>query len=217
MTTLRKGKFCIDDSQVFPGYTAGRTWTGWACPYFDYETALKVAATFCGKHVESEDQFSKPVREDEWTFSKEKDAFVINCDQYDDVDIIKGHDAVCGAGTLGEERVHVYALGNGCWCWDEDDEELPCLLVRIDFTPDPGESIYEYPFREHVAPKHEQITQPKTDIQIVRQNTYEGMLESLPAYAGRRGARYQIKVLAENLTEDQILHLIGSGQACLKK
>jgi len=217
MLKLREGKFCIDDSQVFPGYTAGRSWNCWACPYFTYEEGMRVMQCFGGKHVESEEQLSKKVEDTEWTFSKEKDAFIINCDQCDEVDTIVGQDAVCGKGTLGEETVHVYALGNGSWCWDEDDTDLPCLLVRIDFTPDPGESIYDYPFKESKASPQEQITQPTTDIRVVRQDAYEGMLGNLPAYSGRRGARYQIKVLAENLTEDQILHLIGSGQACLKK
>lgn len=212
MLTLRKGKFSIDASTPFPGYTAGQTWNGWARPYFNYEEGLKLMQCFGGKHVESEEQLSTKVEDTEWTFSKEKDAFVINCDQYDEVDTITGQDATCDGQT-----VHVYALGNGCWVWDEEDVDLPCHLVRIDFFPDPGESIYDYPFKEHKAPLQEQITQLLTDIKVVKINNYESAIESLPAYAGRRGARYQIKILAENLTEDQIIHLAGSCHECLKK
>jgi hypothetical protein len=94
---------------------------------------------------------------------------------------------------------------------------------RVEFThPKTGEVIsgiispYTYPFPDHKASKQEQIKTPRREIKVVTLNDYESAVASLPGYAGRRGAIYDLKVLANNLTQNEMILLTGSVQACLK-
>lgn len=37
------GVFTIDNTELYEGYTDGRTWNGWEMPWFKLDIALKVA------------------------------------------------------------------------------------------------------------------------------------------------------------------------------
>jgi hypothetical protein len=79
---LKESVFYLDimEKKKYNGYTTGETWNGWACPYFKFEEAEKIAedqdllnqissgdARHEAKYVEDEDQFSfyEPYN-DEW-------------------------------------------------------------------------------------------------------------------------------------------------------
>ena len=80
--TMRASMFYLDalDGKEYRGYTTGETWNGWACPYFTFEEAKRIAENqeilnqivsddekYEGKYIESEDKFSfyEPYN-DEW-------------------------------------------------------------------------------------------------------------------------------------------------------
>ena len=79
---LRKSSFYLDilPERQYNGFTFGETWNGWACPYFIFEEAKRIAKDqeilnemvaddekYEGKYIGSEDKFSfyEPYN-DEW-------------------------------------------------------------------------------------------------------------------------------------------------------
>jgi hypothetical protein len=213
--SVRAGNFSIDDSPVYPGYTGGDIWNGWATPLFTREQAVEVLTQFNGPAMDPDDFINNHDNtNNSWTYDPATDSFRIYDYNYADsngdggIMEAQGEDCIL---TGSSEQIRLYDVTSG-YCWDERDEDLPRLLVEITFTPDPGESIYKYAFKNMKAPKSEQITKIRREIKVIPLNDWESALASLPAYAGRRGARYQYKILAENMTNDEILILSGSCQ-----
>lgn len=89
---------CMDAN--IEGLTYGYTWNGWACPYFTYENALKLAELMPDFRM---------------TYNQETDSFIANSDdQYQDNEeffskVIDG--------------VKYYGIGNCSWCWFEFDNK----------------------------------------------------------------------------------------------
>lgn len=107
--------FTFDDGVVHAGYHRGDEWNGWACPFFDKETAEAVC-----KSVTENDA-------GEWKYNQETDAFSIlfndtRCDEEDDCwDHFEGVDVL----VVGGEIKHLYSIGGWSWVWDivgDDDE-----------------------------------------------------------------------------------------------
>jgi hypothetical protein len=98
--SMRKGEFSIELGCVFPGYTTGQTWNGWAIPYFEYLQALMILEMVCANgegqfvYVESEDCF---LLDDGWG------------------DLIEIHSRIILAEGI---KVKVYDFNLG-WVWDE--------------------------------------------------------------------------------------------------
>jgi hypothetical protein len=85
---------------AFPAYLNGERWNGWAMPYFTKETALDML-TASGNT---------------FRFDDARDAFIIS-----EPEAYDGEDYVIEAEQIdvNGERVKVYAVGAGCWVWDE--------------------------------------------------------------------------------------------------
>jgi hypothetical protein len=116
----RKANFQIDDGEEFAGFTRGESWNGWACPYFVFEVATKVANQY------------NDGKESRWEYSREKDAFLFfdasdevyakeDGDEYEPY-TCEGMDIVCDGKTY-----HVYDIGCGAWVWDEVEKPLTCM------------------------------------------------------------------------------------------
>jgi hypothetical protein len=100
---MQATRFIIDTfgNEIFDGFTLGETWNGWACPYFTLEQAHRVVEAHRAQggkawYDETQDLFVFGFREDE------VDAFP--------VEMVEGH--------------KLYAIGAGCWIWEEAVEEV---------------------------------------------------------------------------------------------
>jgi len=217
--TVRPGKFSIEDSHVFEGYTDGHTWNGFATPSFTKEQAFLVLAEFFGARFTPED-FAKPETrrasgDNCWTYDEKAGVFRVYS-KNDETNETGGPEygvfEIAGeiCNLADGKPVRLYDITSG-YCWDEEEAGLPSMLVQIDFTPDPGESIYDYPFKDQKVQKDQMITTAYREFKVMVLNEYEQAIRNLPAYCGRREARYQIKVLAENMTSAEIRTL---GRSC---
>lgn len=198
---VRPGKFEIEGSPLFEGFTAGQTWNGWACPYFTLDNAKKVMAEFGGEEIPADQPFKKDA--DQWYYDSKKDAFRVNCDQYNDPYEMPGEDVEHNGQTI-----RVYAIGNGCWVWDEDKTGLKRMLVMVTMTPGAVDPSFKEPYPGWPAPAP--LTVPVRDIMVFTIDQYEHAQENLPTFAGRRKAGYTLTVLADNLTNEEIEKLSDS-------
>jgi len=106
---IRKANFAIadDGSKTYEGYTFGRTWNGWECPYFTKEIALEMM-----KEFDNEDQ---PAHYDEDT---DTFVYVMDADDPDNMtDYYKGEDH-----DYNGETIHLYGIGVMGWIWDEIED-----------------------------------------------------------------------------------------------
>lgn len=88
----------------YPGYTDGYRWNGWAMPYFDFETALRVAADTTSDE--------SPVR-----YDAERDAFVYeSADWPDEPEIFEATTI-----EVDGKPIKVYGIGAGSWTWDQQE------------------------------------------------------------------------------------------------
>lgn len=107
---IKKTSFQIDDGPAFEGYTFGRHWNGWDCPYFTKETGLEIAKW--GSTTEEGYEYFEIVFDEETdTFyaKTEKDQKFKDCEEF-----WKGEDLITNLGPL-----HVYSIGSWSWIWDE--------------------------------------------------------------------------------------------------
>ncbi len=107
---MRKSVFAIcDDHNAYIGYTSGRTWNGWATPYFTLEEAKKIQAEWNGM-----------------TYDEDKDEFRI---KYEDDDsepyIWEGEDIQTEDGIK-----HLYGIGAYSHIWDELDDDQKQYLAQ---------------------------------------------------------------------------------------
>ena len=97
---MKKSLFNIDGfDAIFEGYTSGRHWNGWACPYFTKEVAesiMKVNNKIAGEDC----PMSYDAKTD--TFSRYYDE--------DSNDEFQGEDI---------NGMHLYPIGTCCWIWDD--------------------------------------------------------------------------------------------------
>lgn len=94
---------CLDEDVVFDAYTDGGTWNGFAVPYFDQASALKIAIAF-----EREEGFPRLL------YNPVTDAFVAH-----DCEGDEGPPESFSARTIrvGDADVKVYGIGAGSWTW----------------------------------------------------------------------------------------------------
>lgn len=107
---LRKSFFAIDSEgePLFQGYTDGRTWNGWAHPYFTKEVGILIVKHFL------ELGYSAWYDEKEDAFNFVLDGSVNNTE---DIDSFSGKDFI-----MNGETIRLYPIGSGCWVWSEFDE-----------------------------------------------------------------------------------------------
>ena len=100
---MEKTVFTIGNyNDAYIGFTAGRTWNGWACPYFCYDEAIRIMHGF-NECAES------PMYYDEAT-----DSFCVK-DEEGFSEIYKGIDIATPDGIK-----HLYPIGYCCWVWDRE-------------------------------------------------------------------------------------------------
>jgi len=101
--------FTIEDGPVVEGYTYGGHWNGWAVPCFNKVQADELASAYKGRYLPDKDAYQ---------FSG--DGYPLTKDTKDeDTDIFPGEDIIID----GKPTLHVYPIGAGCWCWDEEAEQ----------------------------------------------------------------------------------------------
>lgn len=111
---MRKSVFAIDASpNAYIGYTSGRTWNGWATPYFPLEEAQRLQAEF------SEGANSPML------YDVTKDAFVLKYEDDDEPYIWKGEDIQTVDGIK-----HLYGIGAYSHIWDELDDGIKRSLAQ---------------------------------------------------------------------------------------
>lgn len=111
---MRKSAFAIDASpHAYIGYTSGRTWNGWATPYFTYEEAQKLQAEF------SEGAGSPML------YDVAKDEFRLKYEDDDEPYIWKGEDIQTVDGIK-----HLYGIGAYSHIWDELDKDIIRSLAQ---------------------------------------------------------------------------------------
>lgn len=97
----------LPEGVTLPAYSTGLRWNGWSMPSFTFEAAMQVIA-----HMPS-------VRYDPQT-----DSFISRTEDYpeDECEESFGPSTI----SVNGEDIKVYALGTGCWTWeDEADTHSP--------------------------------------------------------------------------------------------
>ena len=138
MKTMRKTKFQIcDDERNYEGYTDGRLWNGWECPWFTKEVAEQIMRDLNRDGVETE-------------YDATTDSYIIQEEEWDLPGVFEGYDVETEDGIK-----HLYPIGAWCWIWDEvqeeylDDDEYVPSAENGDYSPSnpwdaPGMSIRDF-------------------------------------------------------------------------
>lgn len=120
---MHKAVFTIGEyPKAYIGYTSGRTWNGWATPYFELDEAKRVAEGF------------NECAEFPMQYDKVYDQFYILDTDTTDLETWKGEDIQTTDGTK-----HIYGIGAYSWVWDEaTDQDCKWLAEGIE------DFLYEY-------------------------------------------------------------------------
>lgn len=102
----KRAEFAFDVGPIFPGYTQGKDWNGWGCPFFTKKVADEIAAFFW-------------FEEGQMTYDAHLDAYLYkdgNLPDTDPYEVMLGVDVDTVDGIL-----HLYPIGSGSWCWNETE------------------------------------------------------------------------------------------------
>lgn len=99
---MKQSEFTLESlpGRTFKGFTNGESWNGWACPYFEFDTAVLI------KNAHNELGLLDAY------YDEEKDSFV-----FEFPDETENYKA---------EEINVrklYPIGNGSWIWEESEAE----------------------------------------------------------------------------------------------
>jgi len=105
---LRAGRFELDDSPVWEGFTYGETWNGWAVPFFTKEVADQI--------MEWSNSFTNPdlIATEGIIFDQEINGYWYMPDKINYEDDAEPF-------LVGENGL--VAFGSGCWTWMEVEDE----------------------------------------------------------------------------------------------
>ena len=99
---MRKTRFVIDTNEkTYEGYTDGRLWNGWECPWFTKEVTEEMMQDLRDEGVEVE-------------YNEKTDSYIIKDGNNETPDVFDGAHVETEDGTL-----HLYPIGAWCWIWDE--------------------------------------------------------------------------------------------------
>ena len=105
---FRKGLFSIEDwLGPFEGWTAGESWNGWDCPYFEREVAMQIA------EVWEQLAFSGEVFQSRYDEDQDRFCFRSNDSDWE----CFGRQII----TVEDRQITVYAIGAYAWVWQEDN------------------------------------------------------------------------------------------------
>lgn len=85
--------------EVFPAYSNGERWNGWALPYFEYQVAVKVAHMISNKT----------------RYDRDTETFTIPDDDYPAEPYTYKSQLI----TVNGAKIKVWGAGTGSWCWEE--------------------------------------------------------------------------------------------------
>lgn len=102
MSKWVKATFVIDSipNNSFEGYTDGANWNGWACPFFDHDTAKRILR-YC------EDTAN-------WNYDETNDIFVLVSKNDGETEEFRGQEIQYNGQTLP-----VFGIGTRSWIWEE--------------------------------------------------------------------------------------------------
>jgi hypothetical protein len=110
----QKGYFAIEDwFGPFEGWASGQRWNGWECPYFEFDTALRMVNAWNSVTFGEEEYQAR--------YDEERDAFCFCDGGLEEWDCF-------GAQTIETDGkiIKVYPIGAFCWVWDKaDTSSLP--------------------------------------------------------------------------------------------
>jgi len=101
---LQRKIFLLDaeEDTGFEGFTDGQTWNGWACPYFDFEAAIRVLNA-------SEKNGYR------WHFDEEENVFLIR--HVEDADDFEPEQVNAVIISFEGVELTVYPVGAYSWAW----------------------------------------------------------------------------------------------------
>lgn len=97
---FRESYFCSDAADVrFHGYTNGDTWNGFACPYFEYDEAVRVLEALGNK----------------WTYDGQLKVFLV-FNEADPPDY-EPEEFYAVEIEIDDKKIEVYGIGAYSWAW----------------------------------------------------------------------------------------------------
>ena len=100
----RRATFSLLDSpDTFVAWTNGETWNGWEMPHFEFDEAKRLIAW---------------LKDAKARYDRERNCFTTTAQD--------GEDSwqSCTIAITDGSCIKVYPIGAGCWCWDEEEDEL---------------------------------------------------------------------------------------------
>ena len=105
---FHRGCFVIEDwFGPFKGWTTGQQWNGCECPYFEFETALRMVDAW-NKITCGEESYQA-------CYDAEHDAFCFCDGGLEEWDCFRAQ-MIESAG----QTIKVYPIGAFCWVWDNE-------------------------------------------------------------------------------------------------
>ena len=101
---VSKARFTVDDEAHFDGYHCGEEWNGFACPYFEFNEAIKVM-----------DKMYSINGEPTWTFDVDSFGALYDPDDAESLDVWLSEIVKCG-----DEYKLVFGIGGKCWAWSKE-------------------------------------------------------------------------------------------------
>ena len=108
MDTLYAAQFSLDDGPGYTGYTSGRRWNGWACPYFTHAEAQRLMIPW--NTAPAEAQLSA------WYEAATDTYYFLDALNETEPYAVRGEDHRLADGAT----LHLYPIGHGCWVWDQE-------------------------------------------------------------------------------------------------
>ena len=107
---FHKDRFTIEDwFGPFEDWTAGQRWNGWECPYFEFDTAIRMVDMWINTTFGEEQRQAR--------YDEERDEFCFCGGGLEEWDCF-------GAQTIEteEKTIKVYPIGAFCWIWSDVEE-----------------------------------------------------------------------------------------------
>ena len=107
---FHKGRFTIEDwFGPFEGWTDGQQCNGWECPYFEFDTAIRMVDAWSNNVAFGEEVYRA-------RYDEERDEFCFCSSGLEDWDCF-------GAQTIEIEgkTIKVYSIGAFSWIWSDEE------------------------------------------------------------------------------------------------
>lgn len=153
--------FSIDGALVTKGWTAGDTWNGWECPYFEKDEAEAINKHVSGYYDESTDSYKVNI-EGEPTTAETPEEMVDTFESQ----IIKTPE--------GDKKV--WAMGAYSWVWDKYDDQA---IIPDDDTIDTYNLLNEMVQDDTIDEEHGMYDDVKAAMKSMNKQTMYDVLEEM--------------------------------------